>query len=584
MSTPVELYARVVARSLRYLGFGLAAYYAVLAAAHPQFLEGEAGRRMAWIAVGSAVAMAAMGYLAPRFRGIHPPHLALAAMALIVLGNSAAHLIATESLFQSTNFALAVLGGGLLFLLRAYFFVYVALCLLGWWAATAAVGLDSDPQWSHWGFTIGSAAVIATFTLRIRRRMLEEARSLQMSVELAEAARRAEEEKRELQEQVVHAEKLKSLGLLAGGIAHDFNNILVGVLGNASLALDVLDEAHPAHRLILRTRQSAERAAELTRQMLDYSGKGRFVLDSVDLAEEVRTGAELLRASTPGSIELEIDLPDQPVWLEADPAQLRQVALNLVVNAAEALKRSHGRVSVRVGEIEVSESWLSGAQFGSDLPPGPYALLEVADDGPGMSPETLKKIFDPFFTTKDRGRGLGLATVSGIVRSHGGAVRFVSRSSGPASGVTASILFPLCPPPAPEPPSAADSQPAKAVASGDTASRCIVVADDDAVVLELAREVLERQGHRVLAARDGVEAVELVRSREIDLLIVDLTMPRKSGAEAVAELDDYRGAVIVTSGYSEESLPAETRRRITRFLSKPFSAQDLEEMVRQTLA
>lgn len=580
MPALIDFYAVVVARSLRFIALGLAAYYALLALLHPYFLEGPAAREMVIWAGCSAVGGLATAAVAPRLRGVHAPHIALLFLALLVLGNSLAHLIVAGELLQSTNVAIAILGAGLLFLSRVYFAGYLLACWTGWWAAGVQSGLSSDAEWSHWAFALGTSSLIATLTLRSRRKMLEEAQTLRVSAESAEAARRAEAERRELQEQVVYAEKLKSMGLLAGGIAHDFNNILVGVLGNASLALDELSPTHPAYRLVQAVQSSAEGAAELTRQMLDFSGNGPTMVDSVDLVAEIRAGAALLRASTPATIELEVDLPDGPVWLEADPTQLRQIVLNLVVNGAEAMGGRHGRISVRAGQIEVTDSWLQSAQLGADARPGAYGLVEVADEGPGIDAATLPRIFDPFFTTKEKGRGLGLASVAGIVRAHEGAVRLVSGAKG---GLTVSVLFPLGAVPVEG--GAKKKVEAQRPADQPTAATAlvIVVADDDPTVLELAREVLERAGHRVLAGVDGREAVDLVRRHSPNLLILDMTMPRMSGLEALAELGDYKGPVLLTSGYSEERVPAEMRTRISGFLAKPFHASDLTGAVERAL-
>jgi PAS domain S-box-containing protein len=234
----------------------------------------------------------------------------------------------------------------------------------------------------------------------------------------------------------------KSLGVLAGGIAHDFNNLLTAILANAGLALTDLPPGSAVRPLVEQIEQAALRAADLTRQMLAYSGRGRFVLQPVSLSRVVEEMAGLLQNVISRKASLRFDVaPDLPA-VEADLTQVRQVALNLIANASEALGDGAGIIAVRTGVVQADRAYLATAHTREDLPEGPYAYLEVADTGCGMDEATLARAFDPFFTTKFIGRGLGLAAVLGIVQGHGGAIHV---ASAPGQGSTFRVLFPCGP-------------------------------------------------------------------------------------------------------------------------------------------
>ncbi|HVW83878.1 MAG TPA: ATP-binding protein, partial [Bryobacteraceae bacterium] len=246
-------------------------------------------------------------------------------------------------------------------------------------------------------------------------------------------------QKKRLEDQLRQSAKLESLGVLAGGVAHDFNNLLVGIMGNASLAEEMLPNSHPIRPMLREAVRASERAAELTQQLLAYSGKGRFIVELLNLADLVRENQALLRTSIAGNVQLTLELQDNIPAIEADRAQMQQVAMNLMINAAEAIGPRPGHVFVGVQEVEIDERAVRPRFRGYDLKPGRYVSLEVRDDGCGMNSETLKKIFDPFFTTKFTGRGLGLAAVQGIVRGHHGAI---SVESAPGAGTTFQVLIP----------------------------------------------------------------------------------------------------------------------------------------------
>jgi PAS domain S-box-containing protein len=390
--------------------------------------------------------------------------------------------------------------------------------------------------------------------------------------------RRADERHRRLELKVQQSQKLESLGVLAGGIAHDFNNLLVAILGNANLLKDALPASFPDRPLLDAIETASVRAASLTRQMLAYSGGGKFVVAFVDLSDVVRESQALLEAIVTKRDDLRIRLAPRLPQCEVDRNQVVQVLLNLVTNAAESLS-GPGAIEIETGTRTVDARWLAAAQVGEDAPPGEYVFLRVADTGTGMSDETTNRMFDPFFTTKFTGRGLGLAVVLGIVRSHGGAIRV---DSAVGRGTTVTVLFPpgeAVPAPAPVP--------AAARAELDwRGSGTILVIDDEDAVNRIARRIFERQGFSSLGAADGPEGLRLFQEHqaEIVLVLVDKTMPGLSGTEVADEIGRLRPDVpiVLTSGYDETaSMKRANPDRFAEFLQKPYLAQDLLGVVRR---
>ena len=376
-----------------------------------------------------------------------------------------------------------------------------------------------------------------------------------------------------LEEQMRQVQKLESLGVLAGGIAHDFNNLLMAILGNADLALAGLSPLAPGREHIEAIETTARRAAELCRQMLAYSGRGKFVIESIDLNALVEEMIHMLQVSISKKVVLKVNRADNLPRLAGDPGQIRQVVMNLVINGSEAIGERSGVVSISTGAMDCDAAYLEET-FGEDgLAAGTYVFLEVADTGCGMDEETMERIFDPFFTTKFTGRGLGLAAVLGIVRGHKGAIRVYSEKG---RGTTFKLLFPAAAVPAAE-----ERTPAGAAAV-DGGGRLVLVVDDEPTVRAVAAKMFECLGFAVLTAADGAEALEIFaeRGEEIWCVLLDLTMPRMDGEETFRELrrlkKDVR--VLMASGYNEQEVSQRfVGKGLAGFIQKPFQLKELRE-------
>jgi PAS domain S-box-containing protein len=386
----------------------------------------------------------------------------------------------------------------------------------------------------------------------------------------------AEEEKRNLERQVQRAQKMESLGVLAGGIAHDFNNLLMVVMGHAELALKEISPISPAHGNLTEITAAARRAADLSLQMLAYAGKAVFTMERVGLRDLVEEMAHQLKIAISKKAILKLSLERGLPPIQADPGRIRQIVMNLIINASEAIGDRSGVITVSVGATRHDKEYLEKAELHDDLAPGLYVHLEVTDNGIGMDAETRSRIFDPFFSTKFTGRGLGLASVLGIVRAHKGAIKVYSE---PGKGTTFKVLFP-------------------ALTEGEDATRfpgsylpadwrgkgTILLVDDEESLLALGARMLELLGFTVLTAADGLQAVDLYRKRGkgIDLVLMDLTMPHMDGAEAFAELRRLNPDVpiVLASGYAEDDVSSRFEgKRPTGIVQKPYTLARLREML-----
>jgi PAS domain S-box-containing protein len=385
-------------------------------------------------------------------------------------------------------------------------------------------------------------------------------------------------ERKQVEAQLRESQKLESLGVLAGGIAHDFNNLLTGILGNASLGLDLAPPNSPIRPLLQRLVKASERAADLTRQLLAYAGKGRFVLSALSLSAAAQEISSLVRASFPGHVGLELELAPTLPAIEADPAQIQQIIMNLLLNAAESIPLDRkGLVKVKTFELLATEEDLRGTLSSTRPLPGRYAALEVSDNGCGMDSATQTRIFEPFFTTKFTGRGLGLSAVLGIVGSYHGALRVESQvGTGtrfriylPVSSKTVDVVTP-------------------APSSDVRGTGTILVVDDEPLVLSLARSALERFGYTVLAAETGLEALEVMRQtgQDVAVVILDVTMPGMNCEEAYKQLRRIRPdvPVILSTGHSETDIASRfAGAGLAGFLQKPYTAAQLAEKIRSAM-
>ena len=389
--------------------------------------------------------------------------------------------------------------------------------------------------------------------------------------------RRAEEEAARLEQKVHALQKLESLGALAGGVAHDFNNLLVGVLSNAELVRESLGPDHPHAGDLQQVETAAQRASELSRQMLAYSGKGRLRSDRIELSALASEMGDLMSAATGHRSRLVMELDEELPPTMGDVTQLRQILMNLITNAAEAVE-ADGTVSVRTRSQHVDAPTLAACYVDEGLEPGTYLVLEVEDDGAGMDADTLARLFDPFFSTKFPGRGLGLAACLGIVRAHHGAV---SVRSQPGAGSCFTVFLPVIE-------GDADFESAPETGTGSDRAGRILVVDDDEAVRRAATRVLERGGFETEASPHGQAALELLDkdTRGFSVVLLDLTMPVMGGVEMLTRLRESGSdiPVLLCSGYSEEHVRGQfAGLDVQGVVEKPFTAGQLLAAVRGAL-
>jgi PAS domain S-box-containing protein len=392
-----------------------------------------------------------------------------------------------------------------------------------------------------------------------------------------QVGRKAASERQALEKKLQESQKLESLGVLAGGIAHDFNNLLTGVLGNASLARMDLDTDSPVQMYLAQIEASATRAADLCKQMLAYSGKGRFVVKNIDMNALIEDTTRLLEVSISKRAVLKFHLGEGLPVVLGDATQMRQVIMNLVINASEAVGEKSGFISITSGLTRADRAYLAGSYFAPDLPEGDYVYIEVADNGGGMPPEVQARIFDPFFTTKFTGRGLGLAAVLGIVRGHRGALKVFSEEGW---GTTFKILLPCAEG------VAEDIEAETPTNAGWKGSGRVLVVDDEETVRVTTARMFEACGFTTRLAADGREGFEEFRTAEgaYDLVVLDLTMPHMDGEEAFHAITECKpdAQVLLMSGFNEqEAIARFTGKGLAGFLQKPFTLPNLREKLQQ---
>ncbi|GAW67057.1 nucleotide cyclase [Geoanaerobacter pelophilus] len=388
--------------------------------------------------------------------------------------------------------------------------------------------------------------------------------------------KKAAEERARLEQQMLHAQKMESLGVLAGGVAHDFNNILMAIIGNVDLSLMKIEEASPITANLRNIEKAAMRAADLAKQMLAYSGKGRFVIEKLDLNRLIEKLHPILEPSLPDNAVLTLKLHKPLPVVEADANQMRQILMNLFMNSLEALGESGGEITIRTDDRELDRESLKDLLLGEDMAEGRYVVLEVADTGCGMEKEVLDKVFDPFFTTKFTGRGLGLAAALGIARGHKGGIRITSE---PGQGSVFQVLLPTSEPPAQE-----ASVPER-IENGWSGAGKILLVDDEEVVRTIGSELLKELGFTTVLAESGAEAIETFKAnRDLRAVILDLTMPGMDGEECFRELRriDLEVKVIVSSGFSEQDVVQKfPGKELAGFIQKPYTLKALKEVMRK---
>lgn len=394
------------------------------------------------------------------------------------------------------------------------------------------------------------------------------------------AYKREESYRTDLERQMVGVQKLEGLGRMAGAVAHDFNNFLTAILGNAALVRSALPAASEHVEPLKHIEKTALHAADLCKQLLAYSGRGPMRQGALDLGVAVEEVRALLEVSAGRGIALEIVREEGRAVVSADITQVRQVLLNLMINAAEAIRvkgGDGGRIRVRIGRRQLTRRELEMHPWSASLPAGAYVGLSVEDNGCGIPARSLERVVEPFFSTKRTGRGLGLAAVLSIVRSHDGVLRVESEEG---AGATFTVYLPER--------DAGEEAAAAPAVGGDrhSFSGKALFVDDEESLRVLGAKLLESFGCEVVTARDGVEAVEVFRARrgEIGLVIMDLSMPRMGGKEAWEAIRkmDREVPVLLVSGYSGAALGDMDER--TGFLAKPFRGMDLRERIGELIS
>ena len=385
-------------------------------------------------------------------------------------------------------------------------------------------------------------------------------------------------QRKEGEEALRQSQKLESLGMLAGGIAHDFNNLLTAIIGNCNLGSMSLPPESPAHPYLDQIEKASLRAADLTKQMLAYAGKGKVMVVNMDLNRLVHEIAQLLSVSISKKASLRFDLAEYLPQVLADPTQIQQVVMNLVTNASEAIgEEDGGTITLRTSVQTLDRNYISMALPAIPLTPGRYVILEVSDSGCGMTPEVIARIFDPFFTTKFTGRGLGLSALLGILRSHGGSLKVYSE---PGRGTSMQVYLPAVTP--------AESEDAPAAAEveleGHARRGTMLLVDDENGARAVAVAMANRMGYVVVEASDGLEAVGIFNQRkgEFAVVLMDLTMPQLDGKQAFLRMKamDAGVRVVLTSGYNElDAMKDFLGRGLAGFLPKPYQWTQFQSVI-----
>ena len=385
----------------------------------------------------------------------------------------------------------------------------------------------------------------------------------------------AEQERSKLEARVLQSQKLESLGILAGGIAHDFNNLLMAILGNLEIARCETPSLAGETSVLRDAEVAAKHAADLCRQLLIYAGKGNSKVEPIDVGKLLRDQAQVLEVTASKGTRLVLNLAESLPTINADVSQLRQVFMNLIINASEAIGSSPGIVSITTSTVRCDHDYLEGFQSTQPLDPGLYVSIEVSDTGCGMNAATRQRIFDPFFSTKTAGRGLGLAAVRGIVGNHKGGIRVYSELK---KGTTFRLLFPV-------PVSLDLTMPEQPTTRPWQSNGWVLLIDDEAALRRLGKRMLSRLGFETMVAENGVEGLARFReNRErIQYVLLDWTMPEMGGAETLRALHriDPHLPVILASGHAPDDILREVGvERVSALVRKPYNLEELAQAFR----
>jgi two-component system, cell cycle sensor histidine kinase and response regulator CckA len=386
--------------------------------------------------------------------------------------------------------------------------------------------------------------------------------------------KKLEAERQEFETRVHQTQRLESLGVLAGGIAHDFNNILMAIMGHAELALDEISPLSPGRESISEIVAASKRAAELYVQLLAYTGRSRVERLNMDLGDVVEETLHLLKTCISKKAILNLNLEKSLPCMHGDPAQIRQILMNLVINASEAIGERSGVINISTGAMVCSEHYLKNGYIIESPKPGTYVYIEVSDTGCGMDKKTIEHIFEPFFTTKFTGRGLGLSALLGIVKAHEGALRVYSELG---KGSTFKVMFPAFEP-------VEEHEPKVDPTALWRGSGTALLVDDEETIRVISSKQLQRLGFKVLMAENGQQAVDIYREHkeEIIVVVLDLTMPHMNGEEAFRELRqiDPNVRVILASGYSENDISSRfAGKGLAGYLQKPYTLTQLRSVL-----
>ena len=385
-----------------------------------------------------------------------------------------------------------------------------------------------------------------------------------------------EKDRLSLEQQYQQTQKLESLGVLAGGVAHDFNNILTIILGHCFLAKENIDSGLTNRCHLQEIEDAANRASALCRQMLTYAGKSPLIQTQINLWLLVDETIKMLKSAIKKNVSFELDLKCTEPVITGDKSQIQQIVMNLVINAAEAIDNDNGTVSVDLRKIDVQAGQTDKDFLGNNIPAGKYACLEVSDTGCGMDEKTKKRLFEPFFTTKFTGRGLGMSTILGIIKSHAGALQL---SSTPGAGTTFSIYLPLT-----DKPDYAETTQTTGEVFFAKPGGTILLVDDEPELRAIGATMITALGFFVITASNGREALEIYREKEsiIDLIFTDLIMPEMGGVETYKELRKLAPSIpiIFCSGYDRDEISALINNdERAGFVQKPYRPDHLSNVL-----